>query len=55
MEFTQIPRSQNMVADEVAKMASLKEGSTRTQLDMEIQKCPSIEEVPTFAIQSTDS
>ena len=55
VEFTQIPRSQNMVADEVTKMASSEEGSTRSQLDMEVQKRPSIEEVATFAIQSTDS
>ena len=40
-----------MVADEVAKMASSEEGSTRTQLDMEVQKRPSIEEVSTFVIQ----
>ena len=35
-----------MAADEIAKMASLEEGST----SMEVQKRPSIEEVPTFAI-----
>ena len=55
VEFTQIPRSQNMVADKVTKMASSEEGSTRSQLDMEVQKRPSIEKVPTFAIQSIDS
>ena len=55
VEFTQIPRSQNMVVDEVAKMDSLEEGSVRTQLDMKVQKCPSIEEVPTFAIHSTNN
>ena len=32
-------------------MASSEEGSTRTQLDMEVQKRPSIEEVSTFVIQ----
>ena len=52
VEFTQIPRSQNMVADEVTKMASSEEGSTRSQLDMEVQKRPSIEEVATFAIRA---
>ena len=40
-----------MVVDEVAKMTSSEEESTRTQLDMEVQKRPSIEEVPTFVIQ----
>ena len=55
VEFTQIPRSQNMVADKVTKKASSEEGSTRSQLDMEVQKRPSIEKVPTFAIQSIDS
>ena len=49
VEFMQIPRSQNMVVDEITKMASL-EGATSMGLDMEIQKRPSIEEVSTFAI-----
>ena len=40
-----------MVADKVAKMASSEKGSTRTQLDMEVQKRPSIEDVSTFVIQ----
>ena len=44
-----------MAADKIAKMASLEEGSMSMELDMEVQKCPSIEEVPTFAIQSTNS
>ena len=51
----QIPRSQNMVVDEVAKLASSEEGATNMGLMMEVQKCPSIEEVSIFAIQSTDS
>ena len=56
IEFVQIPRSQNMVADEVAKIASLEEGTTSSMgLVMEIQKRLSIEEVPTFIIQSTNS
>ena len=50
LEFVQIPRDQNMAADEIAKMASLEEGSTSMDLNMEVQKRPSIEEVPTFAI-----
>ena len=55
VEFVQIPRSQNMIADEVAKLASLEEGSTSLGLEMEVQKCPSIEEISTFAILSTGS
>ena len=55
VEFVQIPRSQNMIADEVTKLASLEEGSTSLGLEMEVQKCLSIEEISTFAIQSTGS
>ena len=45
-----------MVADKVAKIASSEEGTTSSMgLVMEIQKRPSIEEVPTFTIQSTNS
>ena len=55
MEFVQIPKSQNIAADEVAKKALSKEGATSMGLVMEVQNCPSIEEVPTFAIQSTNS
>ena len=56
VEFVQIPRTQNMVVDEVAKIASSEEETTGSMgLVMEIQKRPSIEEVPTFTIQSTNS
>ena len=44
-----------MAVDEIAKMASSEEGSTSMELNMEVQKRPSIKEVPTFAIQSTNS
>ena len=44
VEFVQIPRSQNMIADEIAKIASLEEGSISMGLEMEAQKHPSIEE-----------
>ena len=45
-----------MVADEVAKIASSEKGTTSSMgLVMEVQKCPSIEEVPTFTIQSINS
>ncbi|XP_075638357.1 uncharacterized protein LOC142610428 [Castanea sativa] len=55
VEFTQIPRSQNVLADEVAKMASSEEKTANANLMLEIQKHPSIEEILTFAIQSTSS
>ena len=56
VEFVQIPRTRNMVVDEVAKIASSEEETTGSMgLVMEIQKRPSIEEVPTFTIQSTNS
>jgi len=44
-----------MIADKITKLASSKERSTSLGLDLEIQKHPSTEEVPTFAIQSTNS
>ena len=50
VEFTQIPRSQNMMADEMSKLTSLEEEGISTNLEMEVQKHPSIEEVPTFTI-----
>ena len=43
-----------MVADEVAKLAS-SEGAASIGLVMEVHKCPSIEEIFTFAIQSIGS
>ncbi|XP_075658989.1 uncharacterized protein LOC142628836 [Castanea sativa] len=55
VEFAQIPRSQNMIADEIVKLASSKEGLTSMDFEMEVQKHPSIEEVFTFAIQSTNN
>ena len=50
LEFMQIPRSQNMEADEVSKLASSEEGKIVTELVMEVQKHPSIEEIATFTI-----
>ena len=55
VEFTQIPRSQNMMADEVSKLASSEEEGISMNLEMEVQKHPSIEEVPTFAIQKAST
>ena len=44
-----------MGADEISKLASLEEGEISTDLPMEVQKHPSIEEIATFTIQSTDN
>ena len=55
VEFVQIPKSQNMGADEVSKLASSEKGKISTDLTMEVQKYPSIEEVPTFTIWSANS
>ena len=44
-----------MMADEVSKLASSEEGGISMNLQMEVQKYPSIEEVPTFAIQRVNS
>ncbi|XP_030964682.1 uncharacterized protein LOC115985938 [Quercus lobata] len=55
VEFVQIPRSQNMGADEVSKLASSEEGRTTMDLAIEVQKHPSIEEVAVFTLQSTDT
>ncbi|XP_030930781.1 uncharacterized protein LOC115956593 [Quercus lobata] len=44
VEFTQVPKSQNMEADERGKQASSETGPTSTDLKMEVQKSPSIEE-----------
>ncbi|XP_030941748.1 uncharacterized protein LOC115966716 [Quercus lobata] len=53
VEFVLIPRSQNVGADEVSKLASSEEGKASTDMTIEIQKHPSIEEVAAFSIQST--
>ena len=55
VEFMQIPRSQNMGADEVSKLALSEKGEISMDLAMEVQKHSSIEEVPTFTIQSVNS
>ena len=51
----QIPISQNMIADEITKLASSEERSISMVSEMEVQKHPNIKKVPTFAIQSTSS
>ena len=55
VEFAQIPRSQNMTADEVSKLALLEEEGINTNLEMEVQKRPSIKEMPMFAVQRVSS
>ena len=55
VEFVQVPRNQNVLADEISKLASSEEGRLSKNLTMEIQKHPNIKEVPTVAIQSTNS
>ena len=55
MEFMQIPWSQNIKPDEVLKLASSEGGEIITELAMEVQKHPSIEEIATFTIQSTSN
>ena len=55
VEFVQIPMSQNMGTDEVSKLASSEEGEISTDLAMEVQRHPSIEEIATFTIQSTNN
>ena len=54
VEFVQIPRSQNMVADEVVKLASSEEGVASMGLRMEVQKRLSIKEISTFANGQTE-
>ena len=44
-----------MIADEVAKLTSSEEVVASTGMVMEVQKRPNIEEISTFAIQSTGS
>ena len=55
VEFEQVPRSQNMAADEISKLVSSEDGRMDEDLAMEIQKHPNIEEVPTFIIQDGSS
>ena len=54
MEFMQILRSHNMGTDGISKLASSEKEEISMDLAMEVQKHPSIEEVPTFSIQSAN-
>ena len=55
VEFVQIPKSQNMIADEIEKLTSSKEGLISMGLEMEAKKRLSIEDISTSAIQNTSS
>ena len=55
VEFIQVPRNQNALADEISKLALSEEGGRSDDLAMEVQKHPSIEEALTLTIQSTNS
>ena len=55
VDFTQVPRNQNLEADEVARQASSGEGTMLPDLKMEVQKHPNIEEFHTLAIQYQNS
>ena len=55
VEFIQVPRNQNALADEISKLASSEEGELSNNLAMKVQKHPSIEEAPTLTIQNTNS
>ena len=55
VEFVQVPKSQNMLVDKISKLALSEEGGLSMGLAMEVPKHLSIEEVPTFTIQSTNS
>ena len=50
VEFVQVPRNQNVLADEISKLASSEEGGLSKNLTMDVQKHLCIEEVPTLAI-----
>ena len=50
VEFVQVPRNQNALVDEISKLASSEERGLSNNLTMEIQKHPSIKEVPTLTI-----
>ena len=50
VEFVQVPKNQNALVDEISKLASSEERGLSNNLTMEIQKHPSIKEVPTLMI-----
>ena len=50
VDFTQVPRNQNLEVDEVARQALSEEGIMSLDLNIEVQKHPSIEEFHALAI-----
>ena len=50
VEFTQIPRSQNMGVDELEKHSSSEAELTSIDLKVEVQRRPGVEEVHTFIV-----
>ena len=42
VEFVQVPRNQNTLADEISKLASSEKGGLNNNLVMEVQKHPNI-------------
>ena len=44
-----------MTADEMSKLASSEEEGISTNLEMEVQRHPSIEEMPMFTVQRVSS
>ena len=46
VEFLQVPRNQNALADEISKLASSEEGGLSKNLTMEIQKIPASKKFP---------
>ena len=44
-----------MTADEVSKLASSEEEGISANLEMEVQKHPSIEEMPMFAVEKASN
>lgn len=55
VDFTQVPRNQNLEANKVARQASLKEGSTPPDLKVEVEKYRSIEESTLFGFKARTS
>ena len=55
VEFIQVPRNQNALADEISKLASSEEGELSNNLAMEVHKHPNIKKAPTLRIQNTNS
>ena len=55
VEFIQVPRNQNTLADEISKLASSEEEELNNNLAMKEQIHPSIEEAPTHMIQNANS